>query len=521
MPAERCPRCGTARTAGSCACNATSPVEDTAVLPHLEGPPLVRPYVAGASVVEPGDPAVDPFATRVGPPPVRPIAPQPAATPPAAAPPVAVPTSAPQPPAVQPITGPPAADPPPPGRPPHVPQAASPFVPPQNVSPQPAATPPAATPPAAPAQPHPDAAATRLLPPVPPQDVPPQNLPPQDAPGRFVPIPPPGRPSDQPPAQAPAEQTVPLTLGPVVAPPPPSPIAASYPPVPPGPPGAGEADADAPQLIDLDGHDRARATASDPQHAPQPAQPPHEGEDERWPAAPGADLGMFTFREDDADGPVSRADRRERRRQSADRRRLVIAGGAVGVTALGASLAMLLSSSPSKVDHALPAPTGPAVSSPTEVSPDPTGPAPSAVSSAPAAQESPSPSRTKARPTQAVTTKAAAPPSSEAPAAPSSPTAPSSTPPPTGKALKFGDTGPEVTQMQQALMAYRCNRIGPLTIDRTRSGQLGFGDWTRQVLQGVQQDLFGDSKPRQQYQDGVYDAATQAALARTPRSPDC
>ncbi|MFE1319373.1 hypothetical protein [Kitasatospora phosalacinea] len=512
MPAERCPRCGTARTAGSCACNATSPVEDTAVLPHLEGPPLVRPYVAGAAVVEPGDPAGDPFATRVGQPPVQPLAPQPAVPQPAAAapvavPPVAVPTAAARPPAVQPITGPPTtAGPPPPGRPPHVPQAASPFGPPQNVPPQ--NVPPQ---PAVPAQPHPDAAATQLLPPVPPQHLPPQNGTPKGAPGRFVPIPPPGQRPGQVPA---AEQTMPLTLGPVVAPPPPSPIAASYPPVTAGPSGAGEVDAT--QLIDLDGYDPAHDAPSD-RHARPGDQPPYE--DEQWDAAPGPDLGMFTFREDDADGPVSRADRRERRRQSADRRRLVIAGGAVGVTALGASLAMLLSSSPAKVDNALPAPTGPAVSSPAEVSPDPTGPAPTAESSAPAAEESPSPTRTTARPTQAVTTKAAAAPTAEAPPAPSTPTAPSA-PAAAGTVLKFGDTGPEVTQMQQALMAYRCNRIGPLTMDRTRNNQPGFGDWTRQVLEGVQEDLFGEGKPRQ-YQDGVYDAATQTALAQTPRSPDC
>jgi len=297
---------------------------------------------------------------------------------------------------------------------------------------------------------------------------------------------------------------MPLTLGPV----PPRPAPAGHPPVPP------PADAGATQLLELGEHDQQH----DPQHG---GDGPDDG---RWPEEPAADLGMFTFREDDDADPVSRADRREQRRQSADRRRLVIAGGAVGVTALGVALAMMVSSGgPTKVDNTLPAPTGPAVTAPAEVTPSPAGPSPTAESSAPASpEESPSPTRSTSRPTQAVTSKAAAAPTAEAPPAPSSPAAAqSSTPPPSaGKVLKFGDTGPEVTQMQQALMAYRCDRIGPLTIDRTRSGQVGFGDWTRQVLSGVQHDLFGDGKPKQ-YQDGVYDAATQAALAATPRGTDC
>ncbi|GAA2114560.1 hypothetical protein GCM10009759_58940 [Kitasatospora saccharophila] len=486
MPAEPCPRCGTARTAGGCACDAVSATEETAVLPHLEGPPLVRPYVAGTSVVEAGDPAVDPFATRVGPSPVQPVAAPPAAAAPIAVPPVSVPTTAARPPAVQPITGPPTAPPPPPHRAPHVPQSASPFGPPQAAGPA--------------GQPHPDATATQLLPPVPPQAPPraPQGGP-QGAPGRFVPIPPPGPVQEPLPA---VEQTMPLTLGPV----PPQPAPAGYPSAPP-PSGA-----EATQLLELGGHD---------------AQYGEDGPgEEEWSGTPGTDLGMFTFREDGADDPVSRADRREQRRQSADRRRLVIAGGAVGVTALGVALAMLLSSGgPAKVDDALPAPSGPAVTSPAEVTPTPAEPTPAAETSAPAEPaESASPTRSTARPTQTTTTKAAAAPTTEAPPAPSTPAAPTteSTPPPptTGKVLKFGDTGPEVTQMQQALMAYRCNQIGALTMDRTRSNQPGFGDWTRQVLSGVQRDLFGDGKPRQ-YQDGVYDAATQTALAQTPQGRNC
>ncbi|GAA0701463.1 hypothetical protein GCM10010193_65390 [Kitasatospora atroaurantiaca] len=47
MPAEHCPECGAARTADGCACSpdAHPDLTETAVLPHIEGPPLVRPYV--------------------------------------------------------------------------------------------------------------------------------------------------------------------------------------------------------------------------------------------------------------------------------------------------------------------------------------------------------------------------------------------------------------------------------------------------------------------------------------------
>ncbi len=496
MPAERCPRCGTARAAGGCACQAVSPVEETAVLPHLEGPPLVRPYVAGASVVEPGDPARDPFAARGAQPPVQPVATvPPVPAPPRSGPPVAVPTSAAQPPAVQPITGPPpSAGPPPPGRPPHVPQAASPFGPPQ----------PTAAPAPQQPQPQPDAAATQLLPPVPPQQSQQsqqQQAPHSGAPGRFVPIPPPGQGAAQVPV---AEQTMPLTLGPVAGPRQhPSPLAAAYPPV-------GAEQDGATQLIPLDLQGDGE---------PDDARGGHDGPgDGPWAAGAGADLGMFTFREDGAEGPVSRADRREQRRQSADRRRLVIAGGAVGVTALGATLAMLLSSSSTTVDKALPAPTGPAVSSPAEVSPSPTGTAPAAESSAPAA-ESPSPTRTTARPTQSVTSKAVAPPTTEAPSPPSSPSASRTTTPPASAAatLRLNDTGPDVAQMQQLLMAVNCDRIGPLDSDRTSSNQLGFGYWTQSVLASFQRK----NRTLKGVDLGVYDPQTRSALQDAAQHTDC
>ncbi|MDH6126802.1 peptidoglycan-binding protein [Kitasatospora sp. GP82] len=84
MPGERCARCGTVRTPGGCAC-APAPydhpdVVETAVLPHIEGPPLVRPYVPAAAEYEephpdafptallPPVPPQDPYATAVLPP---------------------------------------------------------------------------------------------------------------------------------------------------------------------------------------------------------------------------------------------------------------------------------------------------------------------------------------------------------------------------------------------------------------------------------------------------------------------
>ncbi|MFE2728118.1 peptidoglycan-binding domain-containing protein [Kitasatospora sp. NPDC059327] len=78
MPDQHCPTCGTARSAG-CRCLPDPSLIETAVLPHLEGPPLVRPYVpqalgAIADTPPAGVPA-DPFATTVLPPVPGPDAP--------------------------------------------------------------------------------------------------------------------------------------------------------------------------------------------------------------------------------------------------------------------------------------------------------------------------------------------------------------------------------------------------------------------------------------------------------------
>ncbi|MFJ1702089.1 peptidoglycan-binding protein [Kitasatospora sp. NPDC088346] len=89
MPAEHCPLCGAARGAGGCACHSSVPrsADETVVLPQMEGPPLVRPYVPAAVHYEPssvpgpsgagpsgagpsgtGPSGTDPFATAVLPP---------------------------------------------------------------------------------------------------------------------------------------------------------------------------------------------------------------------------------------------------------------------------------------------------------------------------------------------------------------------------------------------------------------------------------------------------------------------
>ncbi|MFB7476385.1 hypothetical protein [Kitasatospora sp. NPDC056184] len=96
MPDQHCPMCGTARSTG-CGCLVPDgSLDETAVLPHLEGPPLVRPYVpqavgqvaddppAGVAVHPYAEPhhdphhapppgaAADPFGTAVLPPPAVP-----------------------------------------------------------------------------------------------------------------------------------------------------------------------------------------------------------------------------------------------------------------------------------------------------------------------------------------------------------------------------------------------------------------------------------------------------------------
>ncbi|MFJ8430287.1 peptidoglycan-binding protein [Kitasatospora sp. NPDC094019] len=86
MPDQRCPTCGSARSTGCGCLPQDRGLDETAVLPHLEGPPLVRPYVPQAvgQVADPVFPATveappapaDPFGTtvlpQVAPPPVTP-----------------------------------------------------------------------------------------------------------------------------------------------------------------------------------------------------------------------------------------------------------------------------------------------------------------------------------------------------------------------------------------------------------------------------------------------------------------
>ncbi|MFJ3787083.1 peptidoglycan-binding domain-containing protein [Kitasatospora sp. NPDC090091] len=78
MPDQHCPTCGAARSAG-CRCLPDPALTETAVLPHLEGPPLVRPYVPLAAGQVAGAPApgatADPFATTLLPPTAPPAGP--------------------------------------------------------------------------------------------------------------------------------------------------------------------------------------------------------------------------------------------------------------------------------------------------------------------------------------------------------------------------------------------------------------------------------------------------------------
>ncbi|MDH6110292.1 hypothetical protein P3T36_004776 [Kitasatospora sp. MAP12-15] len=76
MPGQHCPACGAAQTGYGCGCLADSDVTDTAVLPLIEGPPLVRPYVPEVAMT--GDQADDPYGTAVLPP----LPPMPMASPP-------------------------------------------------------------------------------------------------------------------------------------------------------------------------------------------------------------------------------------------------------------------------------------------------------------------------------------------------------------------------------------------------------------------------------------------------------
>jgi hypothetical protein len=228
---------------------------------------------------------------------------------------------------------------------------------------------------------------------------------------------------------------------------------------------------------------------------------------------------MFTFRPDDpADpaDPVSRTERRSQRRRSADRKRLVIAGGAVGATGLAVIVAMLLSSSPASVDHALPAPTAPAAASSAETAPSaPPSGEPSA------SADGPSPTRSSARPSPTASARPTTAATVAAPPAPPTTTAPTSAPPSSSapvRTLRWKDTGPDVTQMQLLLMRASCDRIGPLDRDLAAPGQPGFGRWTEDVLSSFQR------RNRSQLKNitlGVYDPQTRAVLEAAAQNPDC
>ncbi|GAA2152779.1 hypothetical protein GCM10009760_49850 [Kitasatospora kazusensis] len=64
MPGQHCPACGAVPTPGGCACHQHPDFEETAILPQLDGPELVRPYVP-AAVLPPTEP--DDFPTALMP----------------------------------------------------------------------------------------------------------------------------------------------------------------------------------------------------------------------------------------------------------------------------------------------------------------------------------------------------------------------------------------------------------------------------------------------------------------------
>ncbi|MDH6574952.1 peptidoglycan-binding domain-containing protein [Kitasatospora sp. MAP5-34] len=53
MPGQHCPVCGAVPTPAGCACHQHPDFEETAVLPQLDGPELVRPYVPAAALLPP------------------------------------------------------------------------------------------------------------------------------------------------------------------------------------------------------------------------------------------------------------------------------------------------------------------------------------------------------------------------------------------------------------------------------------------------------------------------------------
>ncbi|MFJ9517561.1 peptidoglycan-binding protein [Kitasatospora sp. NPDC101801] len=218
--------------------------------------------------------------------------------------------------------------------------------------------------------------------------------------------------------------------------------------------------------------------------------------------APTQDLGVFGFRPDPGEpAPGGRAERRLSRQVSAGRRRTVVIAAGVGVAAIGAGLALVLTPGDTKVNHdqALPVPVGshqPTVSPP-----------------AVAAVESPSPSDT---PTPSASRSSAKP--KPSPSATPTPTpSPSPTPTPTPSATPTPPapvpTGPRTLtlKMQGADVKDMQSRIADVLWWKYGSS-LATGDFDPKTEKAVRdfQAYYGPS--RLDDPPGVYGPATRQAL---------
>lgn len=223
------------------------------------------------------------------------------------------------------------------------------------------------------------------------------------------------------------------------------------------------------------------------------------------------DLGVFGFHATpDEPAPGSRAERRVQQQESASRRRTVIIAAGLGIAAIGASLAFVLSPSDDKggaPDQALPVPVGsyqPTVAPTTEaVVP------PSEIPNSPAPPASPSSAKPKA-----TRTTPAAPSPSTAPVAPTAPSAPSpapttEAPSPTFTTLREGSTGPEVVELKELLDKAYCGSAYGKINDRYDGRTVDYVSHFQ-----AENDVTGD--PR-----GEYGPNTHAALTEAAADPDC
>lgn len=246
-------------------------------------------------------------------------------------------------------------------------------------------------------------------------------------------------------------------------------------------------------------------------------------------AAPGAagvpggpDLGVFSFRGTPPPRPGGRAERREKAQLTAGRRRTAVIAAGLGIAAVGAGLAFMMapSSEPDGTDVALPLPSG-------SLGPEPpTGPpsaepsasgSPSAHRASPSAARSASASASAGRSASATGGPASATagsPVSSAPVQAPTTAAPVKSTAPAARTLKPGDTGADVTVMQQMLYSVDCgrNHLNSWFVSGT------FDTWTQWVLSQFQTAHHIKGPER----DGpLYGPKTQAELQKAASAPGC